>query len=276
MVPRARGAQRSAARCGALPSARSPLPAAVPLRARRDGAEAEVEAGTRTEIGDASRGAAGPCSAAAAASLPPRAPLPSAAAAGLFSDLYGPGRVPLSSGARSPIAAEPLGTAEFTLQSRRRAQPRAHAARRGPAERRGTAPARPRRRGGERRGAASGGRWASLRRPLRSPPGPAAPRSPPARRGVALEAVGAKGCARGACPATAACHTSSRTRGRVYMSWPRAPPTDRARGAQGGCCRSLQVDSCSSYLQEAESERCRVAPFPSPHSTCRPPACLRG
>lgn len=103
--------------------------------------------GAGRRSGGVSRGAAGPCSAAAAASLPPRAPLPSAAAAGLFSDLYGPGRVPLSSGARSPIAAEPLGTAEFTPQSRRRAQPRAQAARRGPAERRGTAPARPRRRG---------------------------------------------------------------------------------------------------------------------------------
>lgn len=128
----------------------------------------------RSSLG-ASRGAAGPCSAAAAASLPQRAPLPSAAAAGLFSDLYGPGRVPLSSGARSPIAAEPLGTAGFSPQSRRSA-PRT----RGPtwprgAARRGTAPVRPRCRGG-------GGGGLRASRPRRRPPalpGPAA-RSCPA------------------------------------------------------------------------------------------------
>lgn len=130
----------------------------------------------RSSLG-ASRGAAGPCSAAAAAaSLPQRAPLPSAAAAGLFSDLYGPGRVPLSSGARSPIAAEPLGTAGFSPQSRRSA-PRT----RGPtwprgAARRGTAPVRPRHRGGGEAGGSN----------EPPPPPPPPPSRPPRARGSEL------------------------------------------------------------------------------------------
>lgn len=158
----------------------------------------------RSSLG-ASRGAAGPCSAAAAASLPQRAPLPSAAAAGLFSDLYGPGRVPLSSGARSPIAAEPLGTAGFSPQSRRSA-PRT----RGPtwprgAARRGTAPVRPRCRGGGGRGA-----------PSEPPPPP--PSRPPRARGSELSRERLP--PRSALPG--GCHSAAATRGRVYMSWPRA------------------------------------------------------
>lgn len=178
--------------------------------------------------GGASRGAASPCSAAAAASLPPRAPLPSAAAAGLFSDLYGPGRVPLSSGARSPIAAEPLGTAEFTLQSRRRAQPRAHAARRGPAERRGTAPARPRRRG---RGEAGGGVRGALGEPLPPTPEPAWARGAALPSRPARGRAGGGGC-EGVCPRRSPCHgglshVQPHTRSRLYVL--AAGPANRSR-----------------------------------------------
>lgn len=196
----------------------------------------EAEAGS-WRSGGASRGASGPCS--AAASLAPAGSAPSAAAAGLFSDLYEPGRVPLSSGPRSPIAAEPLGTAEFTPQSRRRAQPRVHAARRGPAERRGTAPARPPGAGVEGVGPGGAERASASARPGR-PVGFVTVRALP---GAALEVVGARGCARSrrARPYPGGCHRSSRTRGRVYMSWPRASPTDRARGAQEGYYRSLRV-----------------------------------
>lgn len=184
MVPRARRpgrpaplrAVRSAAHCTEPAAACRPAPRS-PGRGRRRSRKR-----SRDSDGDREAPLAAPLIRAArraASSLPPRAPLPSAAAAGLFSDLYEPGRVPLSSGARSPIAAEPLGTAEFTLQSRRRAQPRAHAARRGPAERRGTAPARPCRRGRGEAGGGVPGLWASLRRPPRSPAGPAAPAALP-------------------------------------------------------------------------------------------------
>lgn len=192
----------------------------------------------RSSLG-ASRGAAGPCSAAAAASLPQRAPLPSAAAAGLFSDLYGPGRVPLSSGARSPIAAEPLGTAGFSPQSRRSA-PRT----RGPtwprgAARRGTAPVRPRRRGGGAGGSE------------RAAPAAALPPSPGPRLGaVPRTAAAALG------PARWLSQCSRNTRPRLYVLAP-----GRARGAKGGWERS-----CRSFLPSlwCGSERgCRIAPSSS-------------
>ena len=220
MVPVAarRGAGAELCRCGAVRVRRSAA------GGRPAQSSPEPRPG-RSSLG-ASRGAAGPCSAAAAAaSLPQRAPLPSAAAAGLFSDLYGPGRVPLSSGARSPIAAEPLGTAGFSPQSRRSA-PRT----RGPtwprgAARRGTAPLRPRRRGG---GGAGGSQRAA----------PAAfaaalPPSPDPRLGaVPRMAAAALG------PARWLSQCSRNTRPRLYVLAP-----GRARGAKGGwerSCSSVQ------------------------------------